>query len=66
MKMDENDSQEPVPISEEELQRRRRQVWMIVGVMILSFCTLTILLFVVGGLVFGADLRHIVQVWLGR
>lgn len=62
----EKHDQEPVPLSGEELLHRKRQVFLITGVMVLSFCVFTLLLFVVGGLIFGADIRHIVQTWLGR
>lgn len=64
MTSNEENPLEPKPIAEEELQRRKRQIWLVAGIMVLTFCLLAFLLFVVGGLIFGADIRQLVRAWM--
>ena len=64
MTSNEENPLEPKPIAEEELQLRKRQIWLVAGIMVLTFCLLAFLLFVVGGLIFGADIRQLVRAWM--
>lgn len=64
MTSNEENPLEPKPIAEEELQRRKRQIWLVAGIMVFTFCLLAFLLFVVGGLIFGADIRQLVRAWM--
>ncbi len=64
MTLPENHEEKPT-IAPEELARRKRQVWLVTGFMVLGFCLAATLLLVVF-VVFGADIRLILASLFNR
>lgn len=64
MTLPENHDEKPT-IAPEELSRRKHQVWLVTGLMVLGFCVAATLLLVVFA-VFGADIRLILATLVNR